>query len=138
MLALFCPLPSTACAFGCVTNRSSASAAPGTSGEQIQIADSLLAAPQTPRRRDLLETAAFGEVWNYLIGRSLAEAHQESARALPVLRDRLQNLLFELRAHARQFAQLLLFADPLQIIDGCDFMVFPQQGDAFGPESLDS
>src|ERR1700729_2663186 len=110
----------------------------GTGREQIQIADGIFPAPQAPRRCNLLEAAAFGKIGNYLISRSLAEAHQESSGPLAVLLDRLQNLLFELRAHAWQFAQLLLFADPLQIVDGRYLMMFPEQGDAFGAESLDS
>ena len=44
-------------------------------------------------------------------GHAVGEAQQEAAGALPVLRDGAQHLLFELGAHARQLAQLLLLAE---------------------------
>ena len=49
----------------------------------------------------------------------------------------LQDLLFELGAHARQLAQLLLAADALQIVDGADVVVLEQQRDALRAQALD-
>ena len=55
----------------------------------------------------------------------------------PKLGDPAQNFLFELRAHARQRAQLLVFAKLLQFIDGADLKMFEEQRDTLRPQSLD-
>ena len=52
-------------------------------------------------------------------------------------RDGAQHLLFELGAHARQLAQLLLLAEALQFVDGADVEVLEDQRDALGAEALD-
>ena len=137
MLALLAPLPSTSWALGWVTNRSRASGAPGpvTSRSRSPMVS-------LPRRR--LPAAAIcsrppvsDKIRNQFVGGFLAEAQQEAAGALAILRDGFENLLFELGAHAGQLAQLLLLADPLQVVDGGDFVVLVEQRDAFGAEALD-
>ena len=55
---------------------------------------------------------------------------------MAVLRDGTEHLLFELGAHARQHAQLLLAAEPLQLVDGADAVVLEDEGDALGAEPL--
>ena len=67
----------------------------------------------------------------------LPEAQQETAGALAILRDRLEHLLFQLGAHARQLAQLLLLADALQLVDGGDLVVLVDQRDALRAQALD-
>ena len=68
---------------------------------------------------------------------ALGIAQQKAAGALPILRDGAQDLLLQLRAHARQHAQLLLLAEALQFVDGADVEVLEDQRDALGPEPLD-
>jgi len=53
-----------------------------------------------------------------------------------MLRDAAQHLLFELRAHARKFAQLLVAAELLQFVHRCDAEVLEQQCDALWSEPL--
>jgi len=53
-----------------------------------------------------------------------------------VLFDRTQDLLFELRAHPRQRAELLLQAQFFQFVDGGDWEMLEQDGDTLGSESL--
>ena len=105
--------------------------------QQIEIADGFLAAAQAAGGRDLIDAAGFRKIRDQFVGGFLAEAQQEAAGALAVLRDGSEHLLFELGAHARQLAQLLLLADALQIVDGGDFVMLVEQRDAFGAEALD-
>jgi hypothetical protein len=53
------------------------------------------------------------------------------------LRDRFENLLFELRAHARQRAKLLIQAELFQIVDGGDPEMLDDERDRLRPEPLD-
>src|SRR5947209_1234647 len=84
--------------------------------KQVQIADRVLTPAQASSSGDLLQPAGFRKILDQFGPNAVTEAQQKSSRALPVLRDRSQHLLFELGAHARQFAQFLLFADALQIV----------------------
>ena len=54
-----------------------------------------------------------------------------------MLRDAAQDFLFELRAHARQLAQLLVAAQLFEFVHRRDLEVLEQQRDALRPESLD-
>ncbi len=74
-----------------------------------------------------------GQLARCLIG----EVQQEPAAALPDLRDAAQDFLFELRAHARKFAQFLVAAKLLELVDGGDLEVLEEHRDALGAESLD-
>ena len=77
------------------------------------------------------------QVLDQLRRHALGVAQQIAAGALPVLRDRAQHLLFQLRAHARQHAQLLLLAEPLQLVDRADAVMLENQRDALRTEPLD-
>ena len=50
--------------------------------------------------------------------------------------DAAQDLLFQLGAHAGQRPQLLLLADPFQIVDRADAKMFEQEGDALGDRDV--
>ena len=54
-----------------------------------------------------------------------AETQQIAARALAIDLDAMQDLLFRLRAHARQFPQLVLAGQQFQFIDGRGAEVLP-------------
>ena len=109
----------------------------GTGDEKIEIADGVLTAPQAAGCRDFFDAAGFGKIGDQLAGHLLSEVEQEAAGALAILRDGLEHLLFQLGAHARQLAQLLLLADALQLVDGGDFVVLVNQRDALRAEALD-
>jgi hypothetical protein len=63
-------------------------------------------------------------------------AHQIPPRAPAIVGDRPQHLLLELRAHARQIAQLLLDAELLELVDRSRRVVLEDERDALGPEPL--
>ncbi len=107
-----------------------------TSDQKIEIADSILAAPQTARSGDFLDAAGFGKIRNQLASHLLSEVEQKPAGALAILRDGFQHLLFQLGAHTRQLAQLLFFADALQLIDGGHFVMLVDQRDALRAQAL--
>ena len=67
------------------------------------------------------------------VGHVFGVAQQVAAGALAVLRDGAQHLLFQLGAHARQLAQLLLAAQALQFVDGADLVMFEESAMLFGP-----
>ncbi len=77
--------------------------------QQIEVADRLSSSPQTARRRDRLDAVAV-EIGYEFIGGLLGEAKKETPGSEPVLRDGTKDLFFELRAHARQIAELLIAA----------------------------
>ncbi len=66
----------------------------------------------------------------------MPEIESEPARALLMPLNRAQHLLFQLRAHARQLAQLLLAADAFQIVDAGNLIMLIQQRDALGTQAL--
>ena len=70
-------------------------------------------------------------------GHAFGVAQQVAAGAQAVLRDGAQHLLFQLGAHARQHAQLLLLAEAFQLVDGADAVVLEDERDALRPEPLD-
>ena len=106
--------------------------------QQVEVADCILAAPQAAGSRDLIQAAGFRQIRNQFVGGFLAEAQQESAGALAVLRDGFEDLLLKFRAHARKLAQFLLLADPFQIVDGGHFVMLVKQRDALRSQALDA
>ena len=108
----------------------------GTGDEKIEIAHGFTAAAETAGRGDFLDIGR-GEIFGQFRGDALREAEQETTGALAIPGDRPQNFFFQLRAHARQFAKFLFAAKALQIVDGGAAVIFEQQADAFGSESLD-
>src|ERR1022692_5050846 len=80
--------------------------------KEIEIADSILAAPKAAGSRDLIQAAGFRQIRDQFVGGFLAEAQQKSAGSLAVLRNGFEDLLLKFGAHAGQLAQLLLLADP--------------------------
>ena len=81
-----------------------------TGNQQVQIADGFPAAAQAARGRDLLDAGRLAEIGGELVSHVFGVTQQIPASALAILRDRLQHLLFQLGAHARQHAQLLVEA----------------------------
>ena len=101
-LALFSPRASTSSTCGQATKRSSDGDGGGTGDQQVEIADGFAPAPQAAGGRDRLDARDLAQASRSARRRRLRRSSAGSARALPVLRDRAQHLLFELGAHARQ------------------------------------
>src|SRR5690606_26159494 len=76
------------------------------------------------------------QVLQQLLGYTAGETEKVSPRTAAVLLDRTQHFLFELRSHTRECPKLLLAAEAFQIIDGVNFEVLEQDGDALGSEPL--
>ena len=70
-------------------------------------------------------------------GPTRARGGESCPGTLPICGDRTQHFLFELGAHARQLAQLLVAAETLQLIDGADAVVLEDERNAFGSQTLD-
>ena len=82
----------------------------GTGDQQIEIAHGFATAPQAAGGGNLLDTRRLAQVAGQLARHVLGIAQQIAAGALAVLRDGFEHLLFQLGAHARQHAQLLIEA----------------------------
>ena len=104
--------------------------------QQIQIAHRLASPPQTAGRSDHIDAGHLPQILDQFGSHGLGVTEQIAAATLAISRDRPQHLLFELSAHARQPAELLLLAELLQFIDGADVKMFEDQRDALRTQSL--
>jgi len=108
-----------------------------TGDQKVHVADGFFPAPQAARNLDLLQPLDCAHVLHHFPRGVVGEVEQESATVFPKLSDPAQNFLFELRAHARQRAQLLVLAELFKLVDGPNLKVFKQQRDALRPQPLD-
>ncbi len=69
-------------------------------------------------------------------GELLGRVEQESAADAAIVFDGLQQLLFVLFAHARQFADFAFAGQLFDAIEIADLVGAPDQGDGLGPEAL--
>ena len=118
--------------------RSSAAAASGPVTSKIEIADGFAPAPQAPAGVMASTPGVCRQMLDQIrrpCSRPIAQ--QIASAALAILRDGAQHLLFQLRAHARQLAQLLFPAEAFQFVDGADVEVLEDQRDALGAQALD-
>ena len=136
-LALFSPRASTSSTLRIGDEALERGGGGGSGDQQVEIADGLAAAPQAAGGGDGLDARHLAQHFAEFGGDAFGVAQQIAAGALPVSRDGAQHLLFELGAHARQVAQLLLLAEPLQFVDGADVEVLEDERDALGAEALD-
>ncbi len=108
-----------------------------TGDQQIHVADGLATPAHTAGDSHLLHSGQFGQVGGHFLGLIFCEVEQETPGAAAILLDAPEYFLFELGAHAGQGAQLLLFADTLQVVHRAHAEMFDQQRDALGPQPLD-
>ena len=105
--------------------------------QNIDVANRLFSPPQTPRRANRFHPWQTREQLLQFFRRRGSEVDQKTPRAPPVYRDRLQDLLFQLRPHPWQFAQLLFAAQALQIVDRTHAKSLDQHRDTLRPQPLD-
>jgi hypothetical protein len=105
--------------------------------EDVQVADRLLAAPQRARERGARHTGDGPHPPQDRLGQRHRHADvQPPARGLQE-RDGLLDVLDRLLAHAGQGQDAAVGDDPLEVGDGRDAALVPQQLDGLGPQAAD-
>ena len=95
--------------------------------KKIHIPDSLFPPSQATRSRNNLQPAQLFDVAHHFARGIVGEVEMESAAVLAHLSDSPQNLLLQLRAHARQCPQFLILAELLQLVDRLNLEILKQQ-----------
>ena len=112
-------------------------AAGGAGDENIEIAHGFAAAAQGTGGSDAVDAGKLRQILGELLRFGFGGVDEKAARDAAVVFDGLQQLLFVLLAHARQFANLAFARKFFYAIDIADLIGAPDQGNRLRSEALD-
>ena len=101
--------------------------------QDVEIADGLASAAQRSRGSYFFYPGIIAEVLDDLIGLLFGSVEQEAAGNAAIVLDGLEQFLFLLLAHAREFADLSLFGQPGHAIDIAHLIALQIRAMVFGP-----
>ena len=104
--------------------------------QDVEVADGFASAAQRAGGRDLFDSGRRQQMRNQLLGQLLGRVEQKPSADAAIVFDRLQQLLFMLFAHARQFANLSFARQLFDAIEIADLVGAPDQGDRLRAEAL--